>query len=356
MPLKNDRKKINPDMIILGRESRGIAQNELADALSINQATMSKIENGMLKMSKDDLKKMSLALGYPEHFFLQNDQIYGMETSEFFHRKRQTVPLKDLKKVYGIINVLTINVGKLLKSIDMGDINIPSLDIDSYDSVEDIARITRAVLRIPHGPINNVVTTIENAGGIVFFCDFDTNKVDAISRRVPGLPPLFFVNKNMPPDRIRLSLCHELGHIVMHHSPNNDMENQAFAFSSEFLMPSEEIKPSLDSLTLRKLADLKLYWKVSMSAIIYHARKLEKITLNQERYLYAQLAKSGYKTREPLHLDPPEEKPKLLNGIIEVFLTDLNYTSSQLCDILALNEEEYEANYLYKERRLKLIK
>lgn len=356
MPFKNDPKKVNPQMIILARESRGLMQNELANIISINQATMSKIENGFLKVSKEDLIKISKALDYPESFFLRNDQIYGMEASEFFHRKRQTVTPKDLKQIYSIINVLTMNISKLLQSVDIGNIDIPALDVGEYDSVEDIARLTRAVFRLPHGAIQNVVATIENAGGLVVFCDFPTTKVDAISRRIPGLPPLFFANKNMPPDRIRLSLCHELGHIIMHHEANSNMEEEAFRFSGEFLMPAEEIGPSLENLNIEKLADLKLYWKVSMASIIYRAKELNKITYNQERYLYAQLSKYGYRKREPVDLDPPEEKPKLINSIINIHLSDLKYSHHQLCEIMTINEDEFRANYLNERARLKLVK
>lgn len=356
MPLKNDPRKVNPEMIILARESRGIAQNELADMLSISQATMSKYENGILKTSKEDLDNLSRALDYPTCFFLQNEQIYGVEASEIYHRKSQSANLKELRKVYAIINVLTINIIKLIKSVDIGEVVIPTIDISSHSPVEDIARITRMVLKLPQGPIQNVVSTIERAGGIVLYCDFDTNKVDAISRKIPGLPPLFFVNKNMPPDRCRLSLCHELGHIVMHNTPNADMETEAFRFSGEFLMPADEIRSSLENLTLQKLADLKLFWKCSMASIIHRAKDLHKITDNQERYLYSQLAKYGYRTKEPIDLDPPEEKPKLMKDLIDFHLSELKYTKQQLCNVLAMHEEQLESNYFNKDRRLKLVK
>jgi Zn-dependent peptidase ImmA (M78 family)/transcriptional regulator with XRE-family HTH domain len=356
MPLKNDPKIVNPQMIILARESRGVSQNELAEILSIKQATISKYENGLLKTSEEDLEKLSKALDYPLSFFLQYEQIYGMEPSEFYHRKSQSAHMKELRKVYAIINIITIHITKLLKSVDIGEIIIPSMDTGNYDSIKDIAKITRMTLKLPQGPVQNVVSTIERAGGIVVYCDFGTNKVDAISRRIPGLPPMFFVNKTMPPDRIRLSLCHELGHIVMHHIPNVDMESEAFKFSGEFLMPSDEIKSSLQNLTLQKLADLKLYWKVSMASLIYRAKALNKVTDNQERYLYSQLAKYGYKTREPVNLDPPEEKPKLLKSIIDLHLSQLKYSKSQLCNILAVHENQFEENYLDNDRRLKLVK
>ena len=51
---------------------------------------------------------------------------------------------------------------------------------------------------------------------MVISVDFETPRIDAISRWMPGLPPLFFVNKDIPKDRYRYSLTHELGHVVMH--------------------------------------------------------------------------------------------------------------------------------------------
>ena len=121
-------------------------------------------------------------------------------------------------------------------------------------------------------------------------------------------------------------------------------------------MPSDEIGPSLENLTIQKLADLKLYWKVSMAALIYRAKELDRITANQERYLYFQLNKYGYRKREPVNLDPPEEKPKLLSNIANLHLSDLKYSTDQLCDILAVNERDFRENYLNEKTKLKLVK
>lgn len=68
------------------------------------------------------------------------------------------------------------------------------------------------------------------------------------------------------------------------------------------------------------------------------------------------LSKYGYKVREPINLDPPEEKSKLLKDIIEIFLSELNYTAAQVCEVLAISQDELETNYLRIEKRLKLVK
>src|SRR5208337_375815 len=143
---------------------------------------------------------------------------------------------------------------------------------------------------------------IEKAGGIIVPCDFGTTKIDALSQYIRGYPPLFFINKNIPTDRLRHSLCHELGHVVMHRipRPEADIEKEADTFAAELLMPAAEIGPSLHNVKLHTLAQLKPYWKTSMASLLFRAGRLKKITKNQEKYLWIQI--SPYKQREPAEL------------------------------------------------------
>ncbi len=50
--------------------------------------------------------------------------------------------------------------------------------------------------------------------------------------------------------RSRLTLAHELGHMVMHRVPNASMEDQAFRIGAEFLMPDQDNRAELDGLTV----------------------------------------------------------------------------------------------------------
>ena len=61
---------INPDMIVLARESRGLSQKELAELLEVTQGYLSKIENGFLVITERLLTDVMAALRYPEKFFL----------------------------------------------------------------------------------------------------------------------------------------------------------------------------------------------------------------------------------------------------------------------------------------------
>jgi Zn-dependent peptidase ImmA (M78 family) len=173
------------------------------------------------------------------------------------------------------------------------------------------------------------------------------------------LPPIIFVNKDIPGDRLRFTLSHELAHIVMHKYPSENMEKEADTFASEFLMPADDIKHSLSYLTLHKLAELKLHWKVAMSALVYRANFLGQISPRQNQYLFMQLSKAGYKTREPAELDIPVEKPSLLKKLIDIHTQVLNYSVNEIAKILHLEEEEVFGFYLEKpapQRRLSIVK
>lgn len=342
----NQRKDINPNMVILGREARGLSQKELADMLSVTQGRISKIEMGLLPVPDDLLEMLSQVLDYPTHFFFQEGSLSGIGVTEIFHRKRQDVPKKILSKAYAQMDIRHRHMAALLRAVDIPH-NVPRLDIDEYNGrTEEIARLLREQWHIPRGPIQNLTQTVEDAGVVVIPVDFGTPRIDAISRWIPDLPPLFFVNKDIPKDRYRWSLTHELGHVIMHTLPNTDMEKQANQFTAEFLLPEREIRADLKNLDLAKLTILKRYWKVSMAALLHRAEDLEAITPNQARNLWMQMAKAGYKTREPIELEAGGEQPSLLEELIETYRKDLNYSIADLQRVIPLNEEELWEQYL----------
>ncbi|MCL6442486.1 MAG: XRE family transcriptional regulator [Alicyclobacillus sp.] len=358
--MSNSAIDYNYKMITLARESRGLSQTELAKHSGLSQGKISKVESGILTLSSDELQRVAECLRYPLHFFQRNHRTYGVGLGEFYHRKKQSVSQKQLNKVYARIEIRRMELIELLKSVDLGKSNFFHMDPDQVDGrVEEIARITRATWRVPRGPVDNVIETIEEAGGIVIPFDYEGLSIDAISIWVPELPPLFFVNMERPMDRIRFTLCHEVGHVIMHDSAapgaDVDIEDQADRFAAEFLMPGDEIGPSLSDLSLKRLPSLKLRWKVSMSSIIMTARNLERISPSKARYLWTQLSSAGYKVREPESLEPPREHPTLLNEIIRVHTDELHYSLSDLSFAVGLSENECSSLYFHKRNHLRLI-
>lgn len=317
-----------------------------AKRLGVSQAKLSKIEAGLKPISDELLKLMVIEFAYPDKFFYADYMVLGPGSSEFFHRKRQSLTGRRLSTIHAEINIRIMTIMQLLSAVELQNDNIPECLIeDGWKSPSEIARSVRAQWKLPPGPIQNMVEVIENAGGIVIECDFGTSLIDAISRYVPGLPHLFFVDKNLPGDRLRMTLAHELGHAIMHRLPYPEMENQAFEFAAEFLMPEKQIRSQFDKVNLAKLADMKPYWKVSMSALLMRAQALEKVPPGQAQYLWRQFSKFGLKVREPVELDIPREEPRLLAEIIELHRKELGYGLRELSDLLKISEHEVQALY-----------
>jgi Zn-dependent peptidase ImmA (M78 family)/transcriptional regulator with XRE-family HTH domain len=336
----------NPEMLVLARESEGVTQSELARSLSMAQGSISKIESGMLSITHEQLERIANKLDFPASFFFQPDPIYGYGSSCYYHRKRQNIPVTDIKRVLAQINILRIQLTKLLRGAEIEtDNKFHRFDIVEYDnSPEKIARLVRGAWNLPPGPVQSLVGAIEDAGGVVFKCSFGTKKIDAISQWLPGLPPLFFVNADIPSDRCRYTLAHELGHLIMHQIPTSDIEREADRFAAEFLMPEKEIGPHLRHLSIQRLAAMKPYWKVSMAAILRRSFDIGKITVSTYRKLNTQISKYGLKLNEPAPI--PNEEPEVIRDIIDVHRKDHGYSLMELLQLIRSTERKYRRFYL----------
>jgi Zn-dependent peptidase ImmA (M78 family)/transcriptional regulator with XRE-family HTH domain len=341
--------EFNPEMLILARESRGYTQSSLARCLAVNQGTVSKIESGVMPVSSELLDKIGFVLKYPHDFFFQRDRVYGFGSSIFFHRKRR-LPNNLLRQLHAQMNIRRNHITRLLRSTE---VEVPfgfrHIDADEYGGdVGKIAQLLRVAWRLPPGPVRNVTEAIENNGGVVVRYDFGTRKIDAISEWTEPCPPLFFVNSNsdITGDRLRLTLAHEVGHIILHRFPTLSMEIEANRFASEFLMPAHEIKPYLARLNMPKLAALKREWKVSMGALIERSFELGTITESQRRYLIINLRRSTHSFREPPETDVQIESPRLLTELIETHLGELGYSVAELSKMVSELEPNFRTFYL----------
>jgi len=351
----------NPEMLILARESREYSQSELSRLISVNQATVSRVESGVLEPQEELISVLADRLRYHRSFFYQTDKVYGFNSTVFFHRKRQSLADRVLRKLHAFMNITRMRVARLVRS---GTLESPfrfqQIESNEYaGGPTAAARIVRSTWMLPSGPVRNMTAAIEDAGGIVVGMDFGTRQADAVSEWIPPQPPIFLLNCNseISGDRLRLTLAHELAHVVMHKFPKPEIEEEANLFAAEFLMPRKEIKPSLYGLTMNKLADLKKYWKVSMAALIMRAYELKTITDSQRRYLFINVAKrsGGSRIHEPLESEMPLEEPQVFDRLIKTHVHDLAYTPEQLSNLLFFDDaQDFRSEYL-GERRLRLV-
>lgn len=344
--------RFNHHMMILARDSRGMTQADLAARMKLGQGTLSKYETGFLEPPDEFLSDLSEALGFPKEFFFEPGRPYGLPP--FHYRRRKKLSVKALSRIVAEMNIRRIHLSKLLVSFEWRTNSfIPEIDRDEYRgrgkgqlNVEDAARLVREMWMLPSGPIANMVELLEDNGGVVIPCDFGTDLLDAMSQRIDGLPVLFFVNVEAPADRLRHTLAHELGHMVLHTvtvKGDEEMEDEADAFAGAFLLPADEIRPQLRRFDLRQLANLKGYWKVSMAAIAVRADRLKLITPYQSKMFWIEMSKLGYRKREPN--EPPKEFPSLLRQMVSFHMKKLGYSISEMAKLLHLQVPEFQDMY-----------
>lgn len=342
----------NHHMMTLARDARGLTQAELSARLDLGQGTLSKYETGFINPPADFVDELAGTLGFPSSFFYEPGRPYGLPP--FHYRRRKKLSARSLARIVAEMNIRRMHLTKLLVSFGWRtNAFIPEIDRDEYHgkgkgafTIDDVARLVREAWMVPSGPIDNMVDLLESNGGVVVPCDFGTDLLDAMSQRIEGLPVMFFVNVDAPADRVRHTLAHELGHMVLHTitlKSDEEMEDEADAFAGAFLLPAVEIKPQLRRFDLRQLANLKGYWKVSMAAIAVRADRLKVITPYQSKMFWIEMSKLGYRKREPN--EPPKEHPKLLRQMIAFHVKKLGYSLGEMARLLHLQVSEFQQMY-----------
>jgi Zn-dependent peptidase ImmA (M78 family) len=355
-------KQYNGEILKLLRKSKNLSQGEICARLNIFQGNFSKIEQGLMEPSENFIAMTASFFGVKNSFFYQDEGTYSPVNP--YHRSRSTLHIGDRDRAEAKANIFRIHLKKLLDS-DIVEIQYRFMPIPVSESAtpKEIARLTRKNLRLPNGPIQNLTKMLEDNGIIVITYDFKTEALDGFTiHGAKDILPLIFFNSEFPGERIRFTLAHELAHLIMHQQfdsdQKHDIEKEANIFASEFLMPASDIISDLRfintiKLNVERLLQLKYKWKVSINALLKRAEDLNVLTKNQTKYLWMQMAKNGYRTKEPCPL--PIEKPTLLKELLNVYKEQLQYSSEDLANLLQVSKEIFD-EYFEDEHILRVLR
>jgi Zn-dependent peptidase ImmA (M78 family)/transcriptional regulator with XRE-family HTH domain len=329
-------------MIQVARFSRGLTQEELAERTGLQQAVIHRLETQKVYPSDLYINKISEATRYPITFF--DEDINVLPPYPIYYRRRKNVSNTILQHVeYGLFVKKHI-VKRLLEAVDLPK-KMMYKRVGPKVTPQDIAQYVRLRWNIPRGPIDNLVRRLEAAGIIILLIDIDVDGVDGLVLPDEDDLPVICINKSLAPDRMRFTLAHELGHLVMHtddYFPNadDDYDKEADSFAQEFLMPTADISTHLSKkLPMSQLGALKGYWKVSMAAIIRKA--FDSGAIDKARYtsLNVQLSQHGYRKQEPsMGLTP--ETPSVISIVVDLYQKELKYTFNDIADLVKIHPEE----------------
>lgn len=339
----------NGAMLRIARQREGFQQTEAASRLGIDQSLLSRIENGFLEPREEIIARAESAYDMPRSFFFLTDPVYGAPVSVHpMWRRKADVTVRDMDAIIAELNIRVMHLRRFLEGAEYTHANdLPRLDMEDYGDAEHIAALVRAHWKMPRGPIKDLTALVERAGVLVVHSPLGGASVSGVTFATPGLPPLVVLNSQQPADRLRFTLAHELGHLVMHRFPSPKMEEEANAFASALLMPASDIKSYFVGrrVDLALLAALKPEWKVAMQALLMRAGTLNLITKNQSQYLWKQISARRLRLREPPELDFEPEQPTVIGTMVRVHMDALGYTRQELARLLHVQEHRLPEFY-----------
>lgn len=334
---------INPTMIVLAREARGLTQAELAEEIGISATNLSKMERAEIGISNAVVETISDKTCFPPTFFYQIGDIVPENLN---YRKREIVAQKLITPIHAKVNIVRKHVHFLTMALNIQNVKVPVMEVTDGQTPQQIAAKLRKLWQVETPIIDNLTKLIEDNGVIIKSLTFNTDRVDSRSILTDDKFQIIYYNESLLGDRQRFSLAYELGQLIMHSFSiiplERSVSHEANAFAAEFLMPAKEIIADFkDGITIPLLGELKRKWKVSMIALLYRADDLGFLSPNQKRYLIQQFNQLKIRKREPMELDIEKEQPSLIQSWIADFRSKTKLGLVEMAALLFLNVDEF---------------
>jgi Zn-dependent peptidase ImmA (M78 family)/transcriptional regulator with XRE-family HTH domain len=305
----------SPERLTLAREKRKLTKQQLADLCEVSRRTVTAWERG--DISNPPIALLSEKLNFPEGYFSAGDPaIIDSESVSFRALSNSTA-----RQVHSAMAAASMAV-EFVEWIE-AYYRLPAVNLPDTEQVEQnpviAAESVRRSWKLSPGPISNMFSALEKRGVRVFSLPGGDRAIDAFSFWRDG-SPYVFLNPDRTPERQRFDLAHELGHLVLHKGKqlarSRVVEQEANDFASAFLMPADALYLQVvGELRYADVFRLKAHWRVSAMAVVERLRRLQLITEWIHRKWIIDLAQEGYRSDEPVGIDP--ERSKLLTEILE---------------------------------------
>lgn len=336
--------EINPKQITFARVRRRLTKAQLAKELGVTSRSLQNYETGASAPDLELLARIAKLLKFPQQFFFLEEDMPEI--------REHAVSFRKLSKMTDAMKACAFAAGAIAFKVNQwveDRFSLPEADLPDLSDLapEEAAATLRRLWGLGNAPIPNMVHLLESKGIRVFSLVEETREVDAFCTWYEG-KPFMFLNTIKSAERSRFDAAHELGHLVrdtytmqhgLAHAP--EIERQADAFASAFLMPKESVAANQPpAYTIKYLMKLKHYWGVSLAALAYRFNSLGLVSEWNYRSLCIEIAKSGYRTNEP---EPMErETSQLLTKVLDI-LQSRKQGRREIAESLSLGVDEINA-------------
>jgi Zn-dependent peptidase ImmA (M78 family) len=298
------------------RKSAGLSLRELQAKIgnAVSAQAIGKYERGEMRPGREILDALASALGVSIDYLISEEQIKlgAIEFRENFIRSKKEEAQIEAKILSHVRNYLEIEEILQVDTIEWDQPREFPFIVKDHKDVELAAHKLRDDWKLGSDPIPHLAEFLEDRGIKVIFLALPESVAGVtcfVHRERQKYVPTIVINDSITVERQRFTLAHELGHLVLENKSTIDKENICNRFASAFIMPDRILWATLGknrrSISLGELVSLKLFFGVSIQAIVYRCKDLDIINKTTYQYLYRSFAIRGW-------LKPPYHEPGVL--------------------------------------------
>lgn len=274
-----------PERLKSARLKSGLSIQDLVDRLDnqLSKQAISRYENGVMKPNGENLELLCQALGVDEAYFNRDTQVTLSEPS---YRKLKRLSSRDQEMILQMaVDHLEryLELESLLGEEPALKVALREYQVSTIEEVETVAERLREKLGFGEDPIINLINRLEEEGikvvEIITPLDFS-----GFATEMNGQYPVIVLNNSpeVPTDRKRFTLAHELGHLLLDLGEGLDEEKCCNRFAGALLITQkkmhEELRSPRHNIHIRELILLKEQYGISLQALLYRAKDLEIIS------------------------------------------------------------------------------
>lgn len=286
----------------------GKSQGNFAEEIGVAQSTLSTYESAHRAPSARVLNAVRFRFHVPQDYFHEPIKFYRANELLFRSARTGRAQVEQITAAFSIVEHYLRKQHPNLVS-ELPKLPIPTGDQPlSLGIIEDLAAKTRDHFGLPQDAYIRNITEVLHAHGILVTSLTDDivneSNFDGVSSPHSENPRIIVLNRQRNGARLRFSLAHELGHLLLHanaqRSDRNQMETEANIFAGAFLMPRALLEGTITpELTLADYIPLKTEWGYSMQAIIRRSHEIGLLDYNRYRSLRMQISGRGWAINEP---------------------------------------------------------
>ena len=316
------------------RHARGLSLEALTAKMGgiVTKQALSKYEQGKAQPSREVLNKLAGALGIKAAYLWSDSQI---NVSFFGYRKGATLPKRAQYHIESYVSQALeerIQLQDFMQQHTEHEVPVRKIPIKAIEDVELAAKTLRKRWHLGLDPIANVVDVLEGHGvhvlGIEANEKFDGIAATATDRDQSLKAAAVVTRRGVPGERQRLSLCHELGHLVLDIAEELDLEKVVYRFGAAFLAPEEIVRQDIgvrrSYIQVEEFLMLKKRFGMSIQALLFRLRDLDIINESYYKQWWIHINRLGWKKREPLEMtteEPQWLRQNLLHALSEKVIT-----------------------------------